>query len=63
MPTFDLKRYQRKALEALDEWLRAARLTGPRAAFEAATDYGYNPESFGETPCACLRIPPAAARR
>ena len=57
MATLKLKRYQETALDDLDKYLRAARLSGPRSAFEAQTGYGYNPEPFGETPCVCLRIP------
>ena len=57
MPTFNLKRYQEQALLALDSYLRAATRSGARAAFEAETGYGYNPEPFGEVPCVCLRIP------
>jgi type III restriction enzyme len=57
MTTLTLKRYQGQALDELDKYLRAARLSGPRRAFEAQTGYGYNPEPFGETPCVCLRIP------
>ena len=57
MPSFGLKRYQDSALLALEGFLRAARLQGPRSAFEQQTGYGYNPEPFGETPCVCLRIP------
>lgn len=57
MASLTLKRYQNAALDELDKYLRAARLTGPRSAFEAQTGYGYNPEPFGDTPCMCLRIP------
>lgn len=57
MATFSLKPYQQQALLALQKYLRAARLQGARAAFEADTGYGYNPQPFGETPCVCLRIP------
>lgn len=57
MATLKLKRYQETALDDLDKYLRAARLSGPRSAFEAQTGCGYNPEPFGETPCVCLRIP------
>lgn len=57
MATMKLKRYQEAALNDLDKYLRAARLVGPRSAFEAQTGYGYNPEPFAETPCVCLRIP------
>ena len=57
MTSLTLKRYQDTALADLDKYLRAARLTGPRSAFEAQTGYGYNPEPFGDTPCVCLRIP------
>lgn len=35
MAAFALKRYQGQALDALDNYLRAARLTGARAAFES----------------------------
>ena len=57
MATLTLKRYQEAALADLDKYLRAARMLGPRSAFEAQTGYGYNPQPFGETPCVCLRIP------
>ena len=57
MPAFALKRYQQQALDTLDEFLRAAALTGPKAAFESQTGYGYNAGPFGEVPCVCLRIP------
>ena len=57
MPTFTLKRYQTQALQALDDYLQAAALAGPRAAFEQRTGFGYNLEPFGEVPCVCLRIP------
>ncbi|MBK6865290.1 MAG: hypothetical protein IPG91_18130 [Ideonella sp.] len=62
MAAFALKRYQGQALDALDNYLRAARLTGARAAFESETGYGYNAEPFGETPCVCLRIPTGGGR-
>lgn len=57
MALLTLKRYQEQALQELDKYLRAARLTGPRGAFETHTGFGYNTEPFGETPCVCLRIP------
>ncbi len=57
MPTMSLKRYQETALDELDKYLRAARLQGPRTAFEVQTGYGYNADPFGDTPCVCLRIP------
>ena len=57
MALLTLKRYQQQSLDELDKYLRAARLKGPRLAFEAQTGYGYNAEPFGEVPCVCLRIP------
>ena len=57
MPDFTLKRYQAQALQALADYLQAAALVGPRAAFEQRTGFGYNTEPFGELPCVCLRIP------
>lgn len=57
MALLTLKRYQEHALQELDKYLRAARLTGPRLAFEAQTGFGYNTEPFGDMPCVCLRIP------
>ena len=57
MPSFDLKRYQALALQALDEFLQAAALAGPRAAFVQRTGFGYNDQPFGDLPCVCLRIP------
>ena len=59
---FGLKRYQTRALETLDEFLRRARLVGPKSAFEMmAADAGraglvYHSD-FGATPCVCLRLP------
>lgn len=57
MSSFTLKRYQAQALDALDKYLRAARMQGAAPAFSNETGYGYNSEPFGETPCVCLRIP------
>jgi type III restriction enzyme len=57
MPAFALKRYQSQALLALDKYLRAVKIQGAEEAFRSETDYGYNREPFGETPCVCLRIP------
>jgi type III restriction enzyme len=57
MALLTLKRYQEQALQALDKYLRAAQLTGPRSAFETQTGFGYNTEPFGDVPCVCLRIP------
>jgi type III restriction enzyme len=53
---FQLKDYQKNALEALDDYLARARMVGAKAAFEQS-GYGYNAEAFGEVPCVCLRIP------
>ncbi|MES2228009.1 MAG: DEAD/DEAH box helicase family protein [Pseudomonadota bacterium] len=57
MTAFALKRYQEQSLQALETYLRAARMRGARAAFEGETGYGYNTEPFGDVPCVCLRIP------
>lgn len=57
MPILQLKNYQQQALDALDTYLRASRISGARNAFESQTGFGYNQEPFGETPCVCLRIP------
>lgn len=57
MALLTLKRYQEQALRELDKYLRAARLSDPRSAFQTQTGYGYNAEPFGDTPCVCLRIP------
>ncbi|MBS0404017.1 MAG: DEAD/DEAH box helicase family protein, partial [Proteobacteria bacterium] len=57
MSTFTLKRFQEQALDALDKYLRCARLQGAQAAFTGQTGYGYHAEPFGDTPCVCLRIP------
>lgn len=57
MALLTLKRYQQAALNELDKYLRAARISGPRSAFETLTGFGYNTEPFGDTPCVCLRIP------
>ena len=57
MASFNLKPYQTQALDALQKYLRAARMQGARSAFESETGYGYNPQPFGDVPCVCLRIP------
>ncbi len=57
MATFELKRYQQQALQALESYLNNASLYGARSAFERDTGCGYNTEPFGDTPCVCLRIP------
>ncbi|PUE61681.1 hypothetical protein B9Z45_04735 [Limnohabitans sp. 2KL-17] len=57
MALLTLKRYQQQSLDELDKYLRAARLTGPRSAFETQTGFGYNTDPFGDMPCVCLRIP------
>lgn len=51
-----LKNYQDDALKVLRDFLRAARIGGAKAAFEAS-GYGYRNDPFGEVPCVCLRIP------
>jgi type III restriction enzyme len=59
---FGLKRYQTRALETLDEFLRRAQQVGPKSAFEMmAAEAGraglmYHSD-FGATPCVCLRLP------
>lgn len=57
MAAFELKNYQKQALQGLSDYLLAARLQGPASAFAAQTGYGYNAQPFGEVPCVCLRIP------
>lgn len=57
MSAFALKEYQKQALQALETYLRTARLQGARAAFESETGYGYQSQPFGDIPCVCLRIP------
>ena len=57
MPAFELKHYQKRALEVLERFLRSAATLGPSAAFSELTGYGYHREPFGEVPCVCLRIP------
>lgn len=57
-----LKLYQRRALDCLERYLEAARLTGPAEAFEATVDKGlisdYKPmPGLPEVPYVCLRIP------
>ena len=54
-----LKTYQRNALEALDAFLRQARLVGAKSAFEAQVGNGipYRRVPFDDVPCVCLRLP------
>ena len=54
-----LKTYQTNALEALDAFLRQARMVGAKSAFEAQVGQGipYRREPFGDVPCVCLRLP------
>lgn len=54
-----LKTYQQNAIDALDAFLRQARLVGAKSAFEAQVGQGipYRREPFDEVPCVCLRLP------
>ena len=57
-----LKLYQRRALDSLERFFDAARLSGPAAAFSATVDKGlldeYKPmPGLADVPYACLRIP------
>ncbi|MBN8505480.1 MAG: DEAD/DEAH box helicase family protein [Burkholderiales bacterium] len=55
---FELKIYQRQALQALEGFLHAAAMRGASSAFRDATGFPFEPEPFGEAcPCVCLRIP------
>lgn len=57
MPSFQLKSYQKTALDTLTRFARAAQMKGAALAFGELTGRPYNPDPFGETPCVCLRIP------
>ena len=57
MPAFSLKRYQQRALDALQRYLLAAQTHGAAAAYALEAGGAYNPQPFGEVPCVCLRIP------
>lgn len=57
-----LKRYQQRALDSLERFFDATRVTGPAAAFSAIVDKGlfdqYKPmPGLPDVPYACLRIP------
>jgi type III restriction enzyme len=60
---FELKEYQKKALEVLGDYLSNARLYGPEAAFKmygrevGVSDARYETFDLGEIPYVCLRLP------
>ena len=57
---FELKRYQKETLNALETFLQTARTEPVAEAFAAVTGRpveAYRHYSFGETPYACLRLP------
>jgi type III restriction enzyme len=57
MTNLTLKSYQQAALDTLSSFTRAAQIKGPAMAFGTQVGRPYNPGSFGEVPCVCLRIP------
>ncbi len=53
----ELKRYQKTALETLEQFLRGLRDHGLKFSFMAATERPYNSDAFGGIPFVCVKIP------
>jgi len=53
----ELKRYQKKAIEQLENFLQELRKHGPKRAFMYVTEKPYQSDSFGEVPFVCVKIP------
>ena len=53
----ELKRYQKKAVEQLENFLQELRKHGPKRAFMYVTEKPYQSDSFGEVPFVCVKIP------
>jgi superfamily II DNA or RNA helicase len=53
----ELKKYQKRAIEKLEEYLQELRKLGPKRAFLFATEQPYKSDAFGEVPFVCIKIP------
>lgn len=53
----ELKKYQKRAIEKLEEYLQELRKSGPKRAFMYATETPYKSDGFGEIPFVCIKIP------
>lgn len=53
----ELKKYQKRTVEKLEEFLQELRKHGPKRAFMFVTETPYKSESFGEIPFVCIKIP------
>ncbi len=53
----ELKKYQKRAIEKLEEYLQELRKSGPKRAFMYTTEKPYKSEAFGEIPFVCVKIP------
>ena len=61
---FELKHYQAKALERLEEYLELARRIGPKWAMRDLLHRDYcEVPGLPDLPYICLRVPTGAARR
>ena len=52
-----LKKYQKGALEKLQEYLKKTEKFGPKIAFYDTTNLPYKTEFFGDIPFVCMKIP------
>lgn len=52
-----LKKYQQRTIERLEEFLQELRKHGAKRAFMYITEKPYKSESFGEVPFVCIKIP------
>jgi superfamily II DNA or RNA helicase len=53
----ELKKYQKRAIERLEDFLQELRKHGPKRAFIYITESAYKSEGFGDIPFVCMKIP------
>lgn len=53
----ELKKYQKRAIEKLEEYLQELRKSGPKRAFVYTTEMPYKSDAFGEIPFVCMKLP------
>lgn len=53
----ELKKYQKRTIERLEDFLQELRKHGPKRAFMYITEKPYKSDAFGEIPFVCIKIP------
>lgn len=53
----ELKKYQKRTIERLEDFLQELRKHGPKRAFMYVTEKPYQSDAFGEVPFVCIKIP------